>query len=426
MMEKQKNIPELRFPEFEGEWEKKRLGEVTDLITKGTTPNRFVAEGIRFIKIECFDGDIINPDKCLFIDEITHNKELKRSILKENDLLFAIAGATIGKVNFVKKEILPANTNQALSIIRLKGGEIRNFIYQILKSNGMQKYIKDSISVGAQPNLNLEQMGNFAFPYPSHIEQQKIADFFSAIDQKIHSLKKKKTLLEEYKKGVMQKIFSQEIRFKQDDGQDFPEWEKEPFGNIYSFLITNSLSRENLTYDTGEVKNIHYGDIHTKFKCQFKVENELVPYVKYDITISRYNEENYCKAGDLIFADASEDYDDIGKAIEIVSTNAEKILSGLHTIHARPESNRMQVGFAAYLMQSSFVRREIMRISQGTKVLSISATRLKDVLIKVPHKAEQLKIANLLAALDLKIERLDSQIVGMESWKKGLLQQMFC
>ena len=90
----------------------------------------------------------------MYIDEQTHNKELKRSILKENDILFAIAGATIGKVNIVKKEILPANTNQALAIIRLKQKENNHFVLHILKSQIMQQYIEKSISVGAQPNLN--------------------------------------------------------------------------------------------------------------------------------------------------------------------------------------------------------------------------------------------------------------------------------
>lgn len=137
------NVPKLRFPEFSDGWEVKKLGEISDLITKGTTPSKFVNHGIKFIKLECFDENTINANKCLFIEEETHNKELKRSILQENDLLFAIAGATIGKVNFVKKDILPANTNQALSIVRLKKEESRNFIFQILKSKKMQKYISN-------------------------------------------------------------------------------------------------------------------------------------------------------------------------------------------------------------------------------------------------------------------------------------------
>jgi type I restriction enzyme S subunit len=115
--------PKLRFPEFEGNWELKQFKEITSLITKGTTPQNFSDNGINFIKIECLNGHIIDTSKCLFIDEKTHTKELKRSILKEDDLLFAIAGATIGKCTIVTKDALPANTNQALAIIRLKEKE---------------------------------------------------------------------------------------------------------------------------------------------------------------------------------------------------------------------------------------------------------------------------------------------------------------
>src|SRR5690606_22660134 len=116
-------------------------------------------------------------------------KELKRSILKENDVLFAIAGATIGKCTIVTKKALPANTNQALAIIRLNENENKDYIFQILTSEGMGKYIKDNISVGAQPNLNLEQINSFSFSYPSLEEQMKIANFLSSIDEKLNLLK---------------------------------------------------------------------------------------------------------------------------------------------------------------------------------------------------------------------------------------------
>lgn len=127
--------PKLRFPEFEGTWEFKSLREITSLITKGTTPKTFSENGVNFIKIECLNGHNIDTSKCLFIDEKTHNKELKRSILQENDLLFAIAGATIGKCTTVKKEALPANTNQALAIIRLKEKENKDYIFKFLHLN---------------------------------------------------------------------------------------------------------------------------------------------------------------------------------------------------------------------------------------------------------------------------------------------------
>ncbi|HVX01160.1 MAG TPA: hypothetical protein VHA52_12120, partial [Candidatus Babeliaceae bacterium] len=100
------NIPTLRFSEFTGAWKRKKLIDVSLLITKGTTPKNFFKAGVKFIKIECFKDDNIDIEKCSFIDEQTHNKELKRSILQEGDLLFAIAGATIGKCNIVLKNIL--------------------------------------------------------------------------------------------------------------------------------------------------------------------------------------------------------------------------------------------------------------------------------------------------------------------------------
>ena len=159
----EKLVPKLRFPEFEGEWKKITLGEISSFISKGTTPKQFTNQGINYIKIESLNGINIIKDKCVFIDENTHLFELKRSILEENDILFAIAGATVGKIGIVTDDILPANTNQALAIIRLKNKSLVNFILFVLDSNKMKKYIQESISVGAQPNLNLQQINNFDF-----------------------------------------------------------------------------------------------------------------------------------------------------------------------------------------------------------------------------------------------------------------------
>ncbi|MBN2729604.1 MAG: restriction endonuclease subunit S, partial [Bacteroidales bacterium] len=90
-------------------------------------------------------------------------------------------------------------------------------------------------------------------------------------------------------------------------------WNIKRFDEVYSFKTTNSLSRDKLNYETGEVKNIHYGDIHTRFQTQFDIENEIVPFINPDIDISRINDDNYLKEGDLVIADASEDYNDVGK-----------------------------------------------------------------------------------------------------------------
>ena len=151
-----------------------RLGDLTTTITKGTTPKRFADRGINFIKTEAFEGMNINKNKLSFVDEETHNGFLKRSILEENDILFTIAGATIGKMAIVNKELLPANTNQALAIIRLKDDINVNYIKFILKSSFMKKYIKKCIKGSAQPNLNLQQLNDFLVPFPNDEKQKEI------------------------------------------------------------------------------------------------------------------------------------------------------------------------------------------------------------------------------------------------------------
>jgi type I restriction enzyme, S subunit len=210
---KQGAMQELLKPK-EG-WEVKKLGEVASLITKGTTPKRFTDTGVTYVKIESLAGDEIDSEKCLYIDEETHKTDLKRSILNEGDLLFAIAGATIGKCTIVPKEIIPANTNQALAIIRLKEEESKMFVFYSLKSKFMQKYISENIAGGAQPNLNLAQIGNYSFHTPSSKKEQKrIAKILSEIDEEIAVLENKRAKYQQFKTGMMQELLTGKIRLK--------------------------------------------------------------------------------------------------------------------------------------------------------------------------------------------------------------------
>ncbi|MDA7654047.1 restriction endonuclease subunit S, partial [Verrucomicrobia bacterium] len=228
-----------------------------------------------------------------------------------------------------------------------------------------------------------------------------------------------------YKKGVMQQLFTQKIRFKDDDRKDFPDWEEKRYDRIYSFKNTNSYSRDLLSYEDGKVRNIHYGDIHTKFKSNFVLKNELVPFIKPEVELKRISGDCYIRTGDLVIADASEDYNDVGKCIEVRDLGEEPTLAGLHTFIARPKKDAMAPGFGGYLMQCREVRLKIMTIAQGTKVLGISKTQLCKVLLPIPSPDEQTKIADFLSALDRKIEAVASQIAETQTFKKGLLQQMF-
>jgi type I restriction enzyme S subunit len=212
-----------------------------------------------------------------------------------------------------------------------------------------------------------------------------------------------------------------ELRFKEFS----EEWEEKNYGDIYSFYTTNSLSRDKLNYEDGQVYNIHYGDIHKRFSTMFKLENELIPYVNNDIDLSKINDENYCQIGDLVIADASEDYNDIGKTIEIISLNDKKTIAGLHTFLARPNKYNMALGYMGYMLKSWNIRKQVMMIAQGTKVLSLSIGRLSKVKLNIPKKQEQEKIASFLTSVDTKIELLNEKIELLEEYKKGVIQKIF-
>mgnify|MGYP005809843237 CR=1 FL=1 len=204
------------------------------------------------------------------------------------------------------------------------------------------------------------------------------------------------------------------------------EWASSPTSELYSFKGNNSLSRDKLNYTGGSFRNIHYGDIHTKFAPHFRVDAESVPYINDGESHSTIRPENYCMAGDMVFADASEDLADIGKAIEIIEAGDVPLVSGLHTILARPNGAPLAVGFGAYLFSSEGVRKQIQREAQGAKVLGLSATRLRNV--KLPHPrqtAEQQKIADCLSSLDELIAAEANKLDALKTHKKGLMQQLF-
>ena len=203
------------------------------------------------------------------------------------------------------------------------------------------------------------------------------------------------------------------------------EWKRKKLGEVMDFKVTNSYSREKLNYEKGTVKNIHYGDIHTKFRTLFNITNEIVPYINEEINIEKIAKDNYCQEGDVIFADASEDLNDVGKCIEIVKLNSEKLLSGLHTLLARPKRNIFFVGFNGYLFKSNFVRSQIQKEAQGIKVSSISAKRISNTELFYPTHQEQTKIASFLSLID---ERIQTQMKIIEEWEKfryGLRFQLF-
>ncbi|MCT3543584.1 restriction endonuclease subunit S [Lentilactobacillus buchneri] len=197
-------VPELRFAGFADAWEERKLGQYTKLITKGTTPKDKTGIGdVNFVKVENITNGKIYPINKIKQNE--HDNYLKRSRLEEKDILFSIAG-TLGRTAIVNKSILPANTNQALAIIRGYDFDT-NFLITSLAGNVVKEYIRRNPTVGAQPNLSLEQVGNLLVNTPNAEEQQKIGSFFKQLDDTIALHQRKLDLLKEQKKGFLQNMF---------------------------------------------------------------------------------------------------------------------------------------------------------------------------------------------------------------------------
>ena len=203
------------------------------------------------------------------------------------------------------------------------------------------------------------------------------------------------------------------------------EWEIKKLGTLMDFKVTNSFSRENLNYENGTIRNIHYGDIHTKFQTLFNITRESVPFINKGMPTGRINEDNYCQEGDMVFADASEDLNDIGKSIEIIDLNKERLLSGLHTLLARPKRGIFHLGFNGYLFKSNSVRRQIQKEAQGTKVLSINVGRISKIELGYPTIPEQQKITTILTLIDERIQTQSKIIERLESLMQGLREQLF-
>lgn len=199
-------VPKRRFPGFEGEWEEKKLQDITSLITKGTTPINKSGEGeVNFIKVENIDasnGEILS---CSKVSKEEHYGYLRRSQLKENDILFSIAG-TLGRIGIVDAKFLPANTNQALAIIRNKKCKLE-YLAVALRSQSVINFISNNPTTGAQPNLSLEQVGCLDIPFPLFDEQKQIGEFFQKLDKCISLQQQKLDKLKDLKKAYLNELF---------------------------------------------------------------------------------------------------------------------------------------------------------------------------------------------------------------------------
>ena len=192
---------------------------------------------------------------------------------------------------------------------------------------------------------------------------------------------------------------------------------------LLDFYSTNSLSWEQLDYNNGKIKNLHYGLIHKGVPTMVDVVCDSLPYIKEESMPKSFT---LFKEGDVAFADASEDTNDVAKAIEVVNCDNQQIVSGLHTIHGRDNYEQTIIGYKGYAFASDSFHKQIRRIAQGTKVFSISARNFDEVYIGIPSKEEQTKIAKLLIAIDKRIATQNKIIEDLKKLKSAIVDMLLC
>ena len=198
------------------------------------------------------------------------------------------------------------------------------------------------------------------------------------------------------------------------------EWEKCKVSDLLDFYSTNSLSWEQLEYDTNAMMNLHYGLIHVGLSTMVDLAKDKLPNIKEDNMPKNYE---LCKEGDVAFADASEDTDEVAKAIEFYNLAGKHVVCGLHTIHGRDNKCKTVVGFKGYAFSSTAFHNQIRRIAQGTKIYSISTKNFSECYIGLPSKPQQTKIATLLRLIDERIATQNKIIEKLESLIKGIIYQ---
>lgn len=416
-------VPKLRFKADDGSdfpnWEEKTLGELCEPLTYGmnAAATKFDGEN-RYIRITDIDDE---THAFLSNDVVSPSGELDdKYLVKKGDILLARTGASTGKSYLyhpkdgklfyagflIKAHVLPSSDDY--------------FIYSQTLTDRYGKWVKTTSMRSGQPGINANEYASYSFSVPSLPEQRKIADLLSAVDDVIAAQEAEVAAWEKRKKGVMQKLFSQEVRFKADDGSDFPDWEERTFADVFIKLRNNTLSRDCLNAESGQARNIHYGDVLVKYGFIVDIQNNQVPFVNSDVECKRWDR---LKDGDIVIADTAED-DSVGKAVEVTNIGSEVVYSGLHTIACRPRESFAR-NYLGYYMNSDAYHDQLRPYMQGIKVTSVSKGNIALTRMSVPSLLEQREIADCLASLDDVIAKAKGELDAWRELKKGLLQQMF-
>ena len=380
------NVPKLRFGEFKSSWKFMKLGQLGNTIAGLTySPKDIRDSGLLVLRSSNVKDGQIDLGDCVYVD--TNVKGAK--ISQENDILICVRnGSTslIGKNALIPAGIPHCTHGAFMTVFR---AEQPKFIHQLFQTTNYKTQV--SADLGARINsINNSQLIKYQFAVPpTECEQQKIADFLSAVDEKITALTAQKTALTQYKQGMMQRIFAQTLRFKDDNGADYPEWNDSELGKL-------------CTITTG------------KLDANAMVENGK--YRFYTCAQDYYFIDNYAFDTDALLISGN------GANVGYIHHYNGKFNAYQRT-YVLDGFTESIVFIKYYLEQFLHIRIFTEKKEGNTPYIVMSV--LSEMPIRLPIYEEQTKIAQLLTECDNKINAVDAQIQSAQQWKQGLLQQMF-
>tara|TARA_B100000700_G_C14995813_1_gene833729 strand:- start:226 stop:1437 length:1212 start_codon:yes stop_codon:yes gene_type:complete len=398
-------LPKLRFKEFTMGWTQSKLGELGQTISGLTySPVNVVDKGLLVLRSSNIKDNSITYDDNVYVDLEVSEENLS----KEDDILICVRNgsrALIGKSALIPKGIKYATHGAFMSVLRTKHP---HFIFQLLQTRQFRKLVHRDL--GATINsINGKNLLKYKFFLPKDTKEiEKISNFLTSVDQKISLLKEKRDLLTQYKKGVMQKLFKQEIRFKDDSGNEFPDWKFRKFSEVLSLSINPINMGDNEQYELitvrrrngGVVSRGHYKGSEVLVKTQFRLSANQFVISKRQIV-----------HGACGIVPATLDGAIVSNEYNVFDVNTDSL----------------DVNFFNYYSMTKEMKRAYYINSDGVhieKLLFKTQSWLK-TLMPFPCVEEQKKIVSFIEILSSKISLLENQIELTEKFKKGLLQKMF-
>ena len=398
-------VPELRFKGFDDDWNKAELNDFASINPKNTElPNSFI-----YIDLESVTNGVLLKEERIFKD---NSPSRAQRLLEKNDILYqTVRPYQKNNLYFDKTGEYVASTGYAQ--IRTKNDS--KFLFHFLHTEKLVQNVMLRCTGTSYPSINSSDLSKIKISFPSLPEQQKIASFLNTVDDKIQHLTRKKGLLEQFKKGVMQQLFSGKLRFKPSPiealeiGDEYPEWEEKKLGDTLEITIDNR-GKTPETLEHG-IPLLEVNSIGNK-EIKYHVVSKFVSIQTFENWFRKY-----LKEGDVLFSTVGNtalcSYYDGG----IKACIAQNIV-GLRF--------KYEIGlFMYYLLTEDRNNNKFKKIEMGAVQPSVKVSQMIELFFNIPCYEEQTKIASFLSAIDEKIEKTTQQLTQTETFKKGLLQQMF-